>query len=460
MRKSLLACTAFMALQLAGPPNAFNDLGAASFPVLGGIAYAKAPATGVAVVSTVSELKEAVADPTVDEVRVRGVLEFDAEDSLMIGRSVVIRGDEPDGATVIGGTWTFRVFAPGSDVVISDIHFEDCERGAILAGLVENLTIENNVITADNGRSVTYQNPYDELIAWGMLIGYSSYPQGLTGDIVIRGNFVDLELDPNSEAFFPTWANPDDPFSRPLLGWQGDPPPPPPEYYITIGIDVRQAVNNVVIKGNHVRNGTGRGILCLDWYDTTTITIKDNLVEADAYGGYHFGSRGYSSYGIFAFNPFNGTGSGGYLTIKDNDIRMEQVNHVGIGVGNRNAKPNGASIKGNRIHVTNGYLAIVNYENDDFEIKGNTITGSAYFGIAIDGLAIAGQGADRNVVKGNDMAGFVPKATDDYLELRLEAPYSAHVLLTDETHYNEVLIGAGEVVVDQADPSTNEVRTE
>jgi predicted transcriptional regulator len=359
-----------------------------------------------------------------DEVILKGTFNLGSS-KVEVSKSVVVKGEgRKNGIPVTkifkkGWIFPFRewdaiffINGEGADVTIENIHFTDFNCAAIQAiGYTKQNSVKilNNRMTIQDGygRGIFFASFGD--FVHGVLV------EGVGPDgVLIEGNYIDLGAGGFSRGILSRGGLEDKPEYRPDLFNH--------EYFIGFGIAVNACSGSVVIKNNVVRNANGRGIATSGHLESTRVKIRNNEVFSEIFGSYPFSSRE-SGAGVLAQSALGFANPGFYIEIENNTILLEKLNYSGIivlgpatdetGAG----KLKGGLIRGNQIHLKEGYEGIHVRKCDDFKVSENTLTGKTYYGIRISGRKKSGEldlRAINNHIENNNMKDLLIKCPDEY----------------------------------------------
>ena len=186
---------------------------------------------------------------------------------------------------------------------------------------------------------------------------------------------------------------------------------------------VKQAIGDVTIEGNEVRNMNTESIWVFDNIDSN-ILIAQNKIVSGVYGSYAL-NRPYAGYGISAHTHWEASTphSGFNVKIVRNHIELGKVNYCGIAVHGPlenivgAVKLTGGEIKENSIFLLDGAVGVQIYRCDDFSILENSFTGSAYYGVQVIGSEkkrYYDYTSNNNLIEANDFSEFEIKKTSKY----------------------------------------------
>lgn len=404
-----------------------------------------------------------------DEVVLEGTFNFGIN-SVNINKSVIVRGEGRDGdipsTEIYKDGWTFpspmlaQVFlvqGDGVEAVIENIHFTDFNAYCIRATEAQKITVRDNRMTLETGLYRGIQN-----IAFGDAIIAVIVHDGFPGGVVVEGNHLDFALDRLYGGQVMLWAV-DNPYYRPN--------PVEHEYYSGYGVYVRDALGDVIVAGNTIRNMSARAISASVNNDSKII-IKNNTIVSEVYGSYVLDKR-WAGLGIVIHPSWRSkVDHAGRTEIKNNVVKYDKPNFAGIMIMGTNLSPEGTekfidgAVRNNSIHLDEGAVGIIAESCDRFDITGNTISGCAYYGIGVfprGDTKRKSQGAYENVIERNDMRELKLRATDDNSRGLFDdrtfkgtkaGTASAHVWLNTNTRGNLVKVKPGEKAVDEGEINT------
>ena len=403
-----------------------------------------------------------------DEIILSGVFNFGSS-SIWVTRSVVIKGegrvdDIPSTRLYkMGWVFPFHVFTSvfelegdGIDVTIENLYFMNYNCSSIechrynTAGNCNSVKFLNNRITIPNGygRGITTR-------AFGDFF-HGVYLDGVRdGGVLIEGNYIDLDL--STVRALSRGGLEDDPEYRPdLLNH---------ENYVGFGIYVSDCSGKVEILNNVVRNANGRGIVTMDHDKPIDVIIRGNVIESEVYGTYPMSSLESGS-GILAHTGFEKDLPGFSVFIEENTIKLEKLNHSGIIVLGPLTEGSGklsGVIRGNQIHLNDGYEGIRVRKCDNFDVTDNKLSGKAYYGIKISGRKSdeLDHSAMNNVVENNDMKSLTIKKPDLYVNNHSDGkmfsksePRTAYLWLDQYTKKNQIKITEKENMINEGENNT------
>jgi len=390
---------------------------------------------------------------------------------IKIRKSVLIRGegreDNIPATKIIKNNWKFpfieleylfEIDGDDIDVTIENIHFQDFNGCCISASRGNSVKIRNNRITIPNGlgRGQTYHHMGD-LVTGIHIMNPDSDKGQFSGDIIIEGNFLDFALWYIEGGHLPR---------RKVMDPNYRPNHDNHESYLGFGILIHNILGKVVISNNVVRNMNAKGIVVQDNFDSSSIHITGNIVVSEIYGAYSFSTH-FAGIGIYAQSAWDECRSGSNVYISDNDIRCSKLNYCGIAVYGPSNYMDGSGklgeciIDNNRIHLEDGSVGVVIRKNDETEVRGNKITGSACYGFHLwgskdrEGFDL---GSNENLIENNDLSDLEIKAPDEYSDGNVNGRMftgtegkskTAHVWLNKYSHKNKIQIKEDEVVIDE-----------
>jgi len=354
--------------------------------------------------------------------------------TIYVGNDIELVGEN---ATITGGLYPLMVTnlftGVPPNVTIRDLHVHNAYRFGILAyPVVGNLTLIDNQVTADTMHPtcdrpdeprchgpLTYDNP--NLV--GSHTGWGIYVGGSVGDVVARGNYVNLDLDPPTP--FPTkqvllrdgsYAEAaatsfSGTFSRPDPDTCEVQQVTEPFQYETLLLDIRGVSGEVWAIDNDLEDGTTRNLMFLD--NTGEAFGFGNRIACNLLGSHHLAST-YSVTGIMAWNGFFNQGPGGAVQLRDNRVDMHPPRGAGIVVGTGAMREvfdpqqidedgtcaivatfdnwgTGATVMDNRVSLDDGTAGITVIDQVDpglgvgVLVSDNTVIGNALNGIVVGG---------------------------------------------------------------------------
>jgi hypothetical protein len=233
---------------------------------------------------------------------------------VVISKSLEIRGETKKGkmTKILNGYDSLLVAGnPDADVTIRGVHLHNATDASIIVYNGSDVTITGNRVTADTmkGRTLplpgTYFDPVqpDDSISYGILVqGNPMYGCAVTGNVIVEGNYIDLEekleahlADPGfwnfagkPDQYFEAWAVPqDDAIRNAWSNWTGR--------WCSVGIAVQNALGNVKVARNKIYNPTMRGIMANGNNGDTFVEYNEIVLKL---GGYFWG-MGNGNIGIY-----------------------------------------------------------------------------------------------------------------------------------------------------------------
>ena len=406
-----------------------------------------------------------------DEVILSGTFDFRTS-RIWVTRSVVIRGEgrvnDVPSTIVYKMGWAFPFYeftsifeleGDGIDVTIENLYFMNWKCACVeshryaSAGNCNSVKLLNNRITVTSG--------YGHGVTRGAFgdFFYGVYIAGVRdGGVLIEGNYIDLAYSGVLRGSVSRGGLEEDPEYRPDLFNH--------EYFVGIGIEVDTCSGKVEILNNIVRNTSGRGIVSMSHDKPIDVVIRGNIVESDVYGSYPMSSHE-SGAGILAQTGFDKDLPGFYVYIEENTIKLEKLNYSGIiilGPSDEDAGKLCGVIQRNQILLDKGYEGISVKECDDFEVRDNSISGEAYYGIRLSGSKKSGEKDLRamdNVIEDNDMKNLIIKKPDLYVFNHSDGkmfskrePITAHYWFDQYTKRNKVTLLDTNKVIDEGENNT------
>ncbi len=238
------------------------------------------------------------------------------------------------------------------------------------------------------------------------------------------------------------------------------------ESYLGVGVLVNSVLGKVVIRDNVVRNMNGRGILVQDNYESSSIHISGNNIVSEVFGSYPFSTH-FAGVGIQAVSASARPRSGSSVYISDNDIRCTRLNYCGIAVYGQSMYDEGSGklgeciVENNRIHLEDGHVGILIRKNDDTEVRGNKISGRAYYGFHLwGGKDHSGfdLGSNGNFIEDNDLSDLEIKKANVYSDSHVDGRMftgsdgkaeTAHVWVNQYSSRNKIQVRENEIVIDE-----------
>jgi hypothetical protein len=389
---------------------------------------------------------------------------------IKIRKNVVIRGEGRENGVpttkINKHTWKFpfrdyeflfEIDGDDVDVTIENIHFQDFNFTCISAQRGNRVKICNNRITIPSGlgRSIGYPSGYliSGISVWSPDLEKGQFP----GGVLIEGNYLDFALWYLEGGFLPR-RKMMDPEYRPDLEQR--------ESYLGVGVLVNSVLGKVVIRDNVVRNMNGRGILVQDNYESSSIHISGNNIVSEVFGSYPFSTH-FAGVGIQAVSASARPRSGSSVYISDNDIRCTRLNYCGIAVYGQSMYDEGSGklgeciVENNRIHLEDGHVGILIRKNDDTEVRGNKISGRAYYGFHLwGGKDHSGfdLGSNGNFIEDNDLSDLEIKKANVYSDSHVDGRMftgsdgkaeTAHVWVNQYSSRNKIQVRENEIVIDE-----------
>jgi hypothetical protein len=295
-----------------------------------------------------------------------------------------------------------------------------------------------------------------------VVIGIFIWPEPgiFTGRVTIEGNYIDFARGGAYGGFLTRGGIEENPEYRPNLFNH--------EYYMGFGIAVHESSGMVVVENNIIRNTNARGIATTCNLASSNVQIKRNTIESDLYGSYPFSSPEAGA-GILAQSAWGFPSPGFNVEIEENKIKFDKLNYSGIvvlgPVTDRVGadKLRGGIIRNNRIQLKDGYEGIHVRKCDEFDVKGNVISGETYYGIRVSGRRRSG-GVDlrafNNIVESNDMSGLRIRSPDEYSNNHADgrmfkgssgSSATANVWLDQHSVSSLIKLRKGETVIDEGE---------